>query len=62
MATIDELTEAYITAGETLFKAEDDLEKEFQKAKTLLPERAAYRKAEEKLSTAVKANELKGGN
>ena len=33
MATINELTKTYITAGEALFKAEDDLEKEFEKAK-----------------------------
>lgn len=58
MATIEELTAAYITTGEALFKAEDDLEEVFKKAKASLPERATYRKAEAALSKAVRQKEV----
>ena len=57
MPTLDELTEAYVTAGEVMFKAEADLEKAFEKAKASLPERAIFRKAEAALSGAVRLKE-----
>ena len=49
MNTVDKLIEAYIATGEKLHKAERELEEAFKKAKESLPERAAYRKAEDAL-------------